>query len=284
MRAMIIFMGSAFYKNTQLLFLLLYLYPVKKLYKFLLNTLPRPLLIRLSYVFKFFAPVLYRGDKVECPVCERSFSKFLSYGSEVAHRENVLCPFDLTLERHRLLWLYLNRETNFFSADHLKVLHIAPEQCFLPLFKKQKNLDYTTADLVSPIADLHFDLHNIPLKDDQYDVVFCNHVMEHVDDPIRCMSELCRVMRSGGWAIMQVPQDMTRDNTYEDKSITTPEEREKHFWQKDHVRLFGKDYPKYLEKAGFKVIEFDMNTIFEPTEIAKFRLMTKEILYIAVKP
>ena len=284
MRAMIIFMGSAFYKNTQLLFLLLYLYPVKKLYKFLLNTLPRPLLIRLSYVFKFFAPVLYRGDKVECPVCERSFSKFLSYGSEVAHRENVLCPFDLTLERHRLLWLYLNRETNFFSADHLKVLHIAPEQCFLPLFKKQKNLDYTTADLVSPIADLHFDLHNIPLKDDQYDVVFCNHVMEHVDDPIRCMSELCRVMRSGGWAIMQVPQDMTRDNTYEDKSITTPEEREKHFWQKDHVRLFGKDYPKYLEKAGFKVIEFDMNTVFEPTEIAKFRLMTKEILYIAVKP
>ena len=83
---------------------------------------------------------------------------------------------------------------------------------------------------------------------------------------------------------MQVPQDMTRDKTYEDKSITTPEEREKHFWQKDHVRLFGKDYPKYLEKAGFKVIEFDMNTVFEPTEIAKFRLMTKEILYIAVKP
>ena len=83
---------------------------------------------------------LYRGNQVECPVCGRSFSKFLSYGSEVAHRENVLCPYDLTLERHRLLWLYLNRETNFFSAQHLKVLHIAPEQCFLPLFKKQKNL------------------------------------------------------------------------------------------------------------------------------------------------
>ena len=83
---------------------------------------------------------------------------------------------------------------------------------------------------------------------------------------------------------MQVPQDMSRAETYEDKSITTPEDREKHFWQKDHVRLFGRDYPSYLEKAGFKVNEFDLNTAFEPTEIAKFRLMKKEILYIAVKP
>ena len=256
---------------------------MKKLYKYLLNKLPRPLLIRLSYVFKFFAPVLYRGNKVECPVCERSFSKFLSYGSEVAHRENVLCPYDLTLERHRLMWLYLNRKTNFFTANKLKVLHIAPEQCFLTHFKKQKNLDYTTADLVSPIADLHFDLHDIPLEDNQYDVVFCNHVMEHVDDPIRCMSELNRVMKPGGWAIMQVPQDMNRSETYEDKSITSPEEREKHFWQKDHVRLFGKDYPNYLKKSGFKVDKFDLNTEFDATEVSRYRLMKNEILYISKK-
>ena len=160
---------------------------MKRLYKFLLNTLPRPLLIRLSYVFKRIAPILYRGDKVSCPVCEKSFSKFLSYGSNVAHRENVLCPYDLTLERHRLMWLYLKNESSFFTEENLKVLHIAPEQCFLPLFKKQKNLEYLTGDLVSPIADLHFDLHKIPLEDNRFDVVFCNHVMEHVDDPIQCM-------------------------------------------------------------------------------------------------
>tara|TARA_B110000046_G_scaffold181359_1_gene213460 strand:+ start:587 stop:1360 length:774 start_codon:yes stop_codon:yes gene_type:complete len=256
---------------------------VKKLYKFLLNALPRPLLIRLSYIFKFFAPILYRGEQVACPVCEKSFSKFLSYGSEVAHRENVLCPYDLTLERHRLMWLYLQRETSFFSAPGLKVLHIAPEQCFLPHFKKQQNLDYITADLVSPIADMHFDLHDIPLEDHLYDVVFCNHVMEHVDDPIRCMSELHRVMKPGGWAIMQVPQDINRKETYEDASITSASEREKHFWQKDHVRLFGMDYPQWLEKAGFKVDQFDMNANWKPTEIEKYRLMGKEILYIARK-
>ena len=222
---------------------------MKKIYKYLLNTLPRPLLIRLSYVFKFFAPILYRGDKVECPVCERKFSKFLSYGSNVAHRENVLCPYDLTLERHRLMYLYLKQESNFFTAENLKVLHMAPEQCFLDIFKKQKNLDYLTADIESPIADLHFDLHQIPLEDNRFDVVFCNHVMEHVEDPIQCMKELYRVMKKGGWALMQVPQDFQSDTTYEDASITNPKEREKHFWQKDHLRLFGKDYPQWLEKA-----------------------------------
>lgn len=144
---------------------------MKKIYKYLLNKLPRPLLIRLSYPFKMVAPLLYKGNKVECPVCERSFSKFLSYGSDIAHRENVLCPYDLTLERHRLMWLYLKNHSEFFTKQDLKVLHIAPEQCFHTLFKKQSNLDYLTGDLVSPIADLHFDLHEIPLEDNRFRTV-----------------------------------------------------------------------------------------------------------------
>jgi len=253
---------------------------MKKLYKFLLNKLPRPLLIRLSYPFKKIAPIIYKGNKVECPVCERSFSKFLSYGSNVAHREGVLCPYDLTLERHRLMWLYLKNHSNFFTAEKLEVLHIAPEQCFHKQFKEQKNLKYLTGDLVSPIADMHFDLHSIPLEDSRFDVVFCNHVMEHVDDALQCMKELYRVMKPGGWAIMQVPQDFSREVTYEDKSITSPEEREKHYWQKDHVRLFGKDYPKWLEKAGFTVEEFIPTKEIGAELVERYRLMPSEVLYI----
>jgi len=253
---------------------------MKKLYKFLLNKLPRPLLIRLSYPFKKIAPTIYKGNKVECPVCERSFSKFLSYGSNVAHREGVLCPYDLTLERHRLMWLYLKDHSSFFTADKLDVLHIAPEQCFHKRFKDQKNLNYLTGDLVSPIADLHFDLHSIPLEDNRFDVVFCNHVMEHVDDALQCMKELYRVMKPGAWAIMQVPQDLSRDITYEDKSITSPEDREKHYWQKDHVRLFGKDYPRWLEKAGFTVQEFDPKKEIGNELIERYRIIPSEILYI----
>ena len=256
---------------------------MKKLYKFLLNKLPRPLLIRLSYPFKLIAPLLYKGNTVECPVCEKSFSKFLSYGSDVAHRENVLCPYDLTLERHRLMWLYLKEQSNFFSANKLDVLHIAPEQCFHKKFKNQKNLNYLTGDLVSPIADMHFDLHEIPLEDNRFDVVFCNHVLEHVDDAHQCMSELYRVMKPGGWGIMQVPLDYTRDTTYEDASITSPEEREKHFCQKDHVRLFGNDYPEWLKKAGFEVETFDVNQKYSSEMVDRYRLIKEEMIFVVSK-
>lgn len=237
----------------------------------------------MSYVFRLFAPHLYRGNKVECPVCERSFSKFLSYGSDVAHRENVLCPYDLTLERHRLMWIYLKNHSDFFTANKLDVLHIAPEQCFYSTFRKQKNLNYLTGDLVSPLADLHFDLHQIPLENNRFDIIFCNHVLEHVDDALQCMEELYRVMKPGGWGIMQVPQDFARDNTYEDPTITSPEDREKHFWQKDHVRLFGKDYPDWLKKAGFTVAEFDKKAHYSKEIINRYRLSEEEILYIVSK-
>jgi SAM-dependent methyltransferase len=182
------------------------------------------------------------------------------------------------------MWLYLKNESNFFTAAKLDVLHIAPEQCFYGKFKAQKNLNYLTGDLESPIADLHFDLHAIPLENDRFDVVFCNHVMEHVDDPIQCMKELFRVMKPGAWAIMQVPQDMSRQTTYEDPTITTPEDREKHFWQKDHVRLFGRDYPQWLEKAGFELEYYDINQKFDANTIERYRLIKDELLYIAKKP
>jgi SAM-dependent methyltransferase len=256
---------------------------MKKLYKFLLNKLPRPLLIRLSYLFKKIAPIVYKGNKVECPVCNRSYSKFLSYGSSIAHRENVLCPGDLTLERHRLMWLYLKDHSNFFSNDKLNVLHIAPEQCFHQRFKQQENLNYLTGDLVSPIADLHFDLHQIPLEENRFDVIFCNHVLEHVDDANQCMRELFRVMKPGGWGIMQVPQDFDRDITFEDPSIKSEEDRERYYWQKDHVRLFGKDYPNWLENEGFKVEVFEKEKHYSTDQIQRFRLQEKEILYIVRK-
>ena len=143
--------------------------------------------------------------------------------------------------------------------------------------------DYPINDLESPIADIHFDLHQIPLEENRFDVVFCNHVMEHVEDPIQCMKEIYRVMKPGGWAIMQVPQDMSRKSTYEDPTITSPAEREKHFWQKDHVRLFGRDYPQWLEKAGFKVAIYDTKQKFDSVVIEKYRLMKDELLYIATK-
>ena len=249
-----------------------------RMYRFLLKNLPRPLLIRLSYLFRRVAPILYRGNEVECPVCKHSFRKFLPYGSDVAYRQNALCPYCLSLERHRLLWLFLNHKTDFFKT-HLRVLHIAPEQCFHGRFKRSRNIDYVTGDLESPLAEHHFDLHDIPFAEGEFDVVLCNHVLEHVEDDRRCMREMYRVLKRGGWAIMQVPIDYSRAETYEDATIVDPAEREKHFWQKDHVRLYGRDYPDRLAEAGFKVQPDDFVKTIDPEKRERFRLHSEEVIY-----
>lgn len=251
---------------------------MKKLYRYLLNALPRPLLIRLSYVFRLFTPLLFRGNKVACPVCEKHFSTFLSYGSPTTHRPNVLCPNCLSLERHRLLWLYLRDHTGFFS-DRLKVLHMAPEQCFYGRFRKLDNLDYLCGDLYSPLADVKFDLHDIPFEDDRFDVILCNHVLEHVADDHQCMKELYRVLKPGGFAILQVPIDYSRAETYEDASITSPEDREKHFWQKDHLRLYGCDYADKLTAAGFSVKQEHLAEEMPSEEAERYRIQRTEIIY-----
>lgn len=253
---------------------------MKRLIRFFVRHIPRPILIRMSGLFSFFVRWFYRGKKVECPICENKFRKFLPYGSKAG--ENRLCPVCLSLERHRLIYLYLKNHDNFFSEKY-KVLHIAPEQPFLKRFKKLSNLDYTSADLVSPIADLHFDIMKIPLEDNTYDWVICNHVLEHVESDIEAMKEILRILKPGGKAILQVPINYDYTKTHEDLSITDPKEREKIFGQYDHLRWHGLDYPERLKTAGFQVLEFNIKDFLTPEEIEKYRLDTREILYINSK-
>jgi predicted SAM-dependent methyltransferase len=254
------------------------------MFHFLLRTIPRPILIQLSLIFRHIAPIVYYGKKYEDPISGKTYRKFLPYGySGKAKRKNALCPGSLSLERHRLLWLYLTEKSNFFTAEKLRLLHVAPEQCFYKLFRKQKNLEYVTADLNSPIADVKMDLHHAPFKDNEFDVIFCNHVLEHVDNDRQCMRELYRILKPGGWGIFQVPQDINRAATYEDKSIVTEEEREKHFWQKDHVRLFGLDYPNRLKEAGFNVETIDYTKELSPELSERYRLPEGELLYVCRK-
>lgn len=256
---------------------------LQRIIRTLLKYIPRPVLIRLSLMVNRVVALFYWGNKVACPVCEHSFSKFLPYGyTKLGSRKNALCPRCLSLERHRLMYLYLKEKTDFFSRN-LKVLHIAPEQCFYKRFRALDNLDYTTGDLESPIADVHFDVQAIPFPKDTYDVVICNHVLEHVADDKQAMAEIYRILKPGGFAVLQVPQDTHAEKTYEDPTITDPDDREKHFLQKDHVRLYGLDYAERLSSVGFRVTADTYSNNFPQETAKRFGLPLKEIFYFNQK-
>lgn len=247
-----------------------------------LKYIPRPWLIRLSYLVRWFAPLIWAGNRFTDPIDGRSYRRFLPYGYGDLIRENALAPGTHSLERHRLLWLYLQSHTDFFTAPQ-RVLHIAPEQCFYGRFKRLKNLDVLTGDIESPLADLHFDLHHIPLESDQFDVVFCNHVLEHVTDDAQCLRELHRVMKPGGWGIFQVPFVPTQITTDEDPSITDPQERQRRFGQYDHVRIYGTDYPERLEAAGFEVETVRLQEELSEADRIRYGLPQEEPLYVCRK-
>lgn len=254
---------------------------MKKCFKTVLNTLPRPILIRLSYFVKPFLAFFLKGHKYTDPIDNKSFKTFLPYGYG-KQRQNVLSPSTLSLERHRLLWLYLKNQTHFFKKN-LKVLHFAPEQAFYKRFKALNNLDYTTTDLLSPIADVKADICALPFKNNTYDVILCNHVLEHIPNDTKAMQELYRVMKPGGWGIFQIPQDLNRKTTFEDDSITDKKERAKIFGQYDHVRIYGRDYFDKLRRIGFNVEAVDYTATLSDTEIDKYRLAKGELLPVVYK-
>ncbi len=249
---------------------------MKKIFKFFLNLIPRVILIKVSYFIKPFLAFVLRGKKYTDPINEKSYRTFLPYGYENP-RDNVLAPGTLSLERHRLLWLYLKNETDFFKKQ-LKVLHFAPEQAFYNKFRNLDNIRYTTTDLNSPLADIKADICDLPFSDNSFDVILCNHVLEHIPNDDKAMKELYRILKHGGWGIFQIPQDLNRAETFEDNSITDKKERAKIFGQYDHVRIYGRDYFDKLRSFGFKVTEIDYTNTLSKSEVETYRLAPGEVI------
>ena len=250
--------------------------------KWVLRIFPRSFLIRLSLIIQPLLRWYFNGNQFEDPIDGSKYKKFLPYGYGRELRQNALCPGTLSLERHRLLWLYLKRETDFFKHK-LKVLHIAPEQVFYRYFKLFDHWDYTTVDLNSPIADIKADVCNLPFEKNSFNLILCNHVLEHIPDDRQAMSELFRVLKKGGTMIAQVPLDEKRTKTFEDKSILKSSDRTKAFGQYDHVRIYGMDFFDRLEEAGFMVEKCEYTSKFTSEEIIKYCLPNREIIPICRK-
>lgn len=255
---------------------------MKKLIAFVIRFIPRKYLQHFTGVGLKMLGLFYAGNQVQCPICEKTYRQFLPYG-RINPRPNALCPNCLSLERHRLIWLYLTAKTDFFSK-RLHVLHIAPEPCFMSRFEKQHGETYITADIESPLAKVKMDIHQIPFEENRFDVVLCNHVLEHVANDIKAMSEIRRVLKPGGWAILQVPFfSPVPETTLEDSSITDPRERERVFGQDDHVRKFGKDYTSRISSAGLQPEASMFASDLGRDIIVRFGVEPKEVLYIGRK-
>lgn len=251
---------------------------MKKIISWLVRYVPRKYLQQVGGLGLRIVSIFYAGSDVTCPVCEKSYKKFLPYG-RINPRQNALCPNCLSLERHRLIWLYLEEKTDFFQKK-LHVLHIAPEACFIKRFEKVHGDQYVTADIESPLAKVKMDIHEIPFDENTFDVVLCNHVLEHVKDDIKALHEISRVLKPGGFAILQVPFfNPVPDHTLEDSTVTDKREREKLFGQDDHVRKYGKDYAARIEQGGLEAVpEQFVNTISDDTR-KKYGLVKGEIIF-----
>ncbi len=254
---------------------------MRGLIRWVLKHIPRSLMQRCASLAIPIIGLLYLGRGKECPICGTRRRGFLPYGYNIS-RPNALCPGCLSLERHRLLWLFLQRETNLMT-DRPKLLHIAPEVCFMRRLRKlYRGKEYITADLESPLADIHFDIQSIPLNDNFTDVIMCNHILEHIPDEGAALDELYRILRPNGWAILLVPNDQSRATTFEDSSITDPEERNRIFGQYDHYRIYGRDFADRVRSHGFEVEEINYNSTFTPEQQAYYSL-DNEIIFKATK-
>lgn len=255
---------------------------MKKLIAIIIRYVPRKYLQRVAGAGLKVLSLFYSGNAVICPVCGKGFRKFLPYG-RINPRPNALCPNCMSLERHRAIWLYLKEKTDFFTTN-LKVLHVAPEACFMPAFERQHRDGYVTADIESPLAKVKMDIHQIPFPENTFDVVLCNHVLEHVNDDIKAMSEIHRVLKPGGFSILQVPFfDPVGETTVEDLTITDPKQRETLFGQDDHVRKYGKDYVQRIARAGLNPVEDQFVNEKPDDERKRFGLVKGEIIYVGRK-
>jgi hypothetical protein len=219
----------------------------------------------------------------ECLCCGQLAVAFLPHGVKV--RENARCPNCGAVERHRLQWLFFRDGTNLFSASGpLEVLHFAPEAGLQNRLKSMPHINYHGADLKSPRASEHFDICSIPYPDDSFDVILCSHVLEHVPDDRKAMAELFRVMKPGGWGLIEVPWDPSLEETEEDPTVTSDEERIRLYGNKGHLRRYGRDYPDRLRSVGFEVTRHRPASEMPPALVERYRLFPNGVVTIATKP
>jgi hypothetical protein len=243
----------------------------------MLSSLPLPIKQPLRRIKTWFTALPYHGNARYCPICQKTSARFRPFGDPP--RNDAHCPHCFSLERHRVTWLFFERNTDLFDGRPKRMLHVAPEPGVQRRLKHQLGSGYLTADLLDRETMVRMDITNIQYPNASFDIVYCSHVLEHVPDDRTAMRELRRVLKPHGWAVFLVPQHS--GPTYEDFGITDPAARRIAFGQDDHVRRYGEDFPDRLIEAGFRVNTFSPSDIASAEEISRMALTaaTGDIFY-----
>ena len=269
-------------------------------------------ILPLKSVFLFRNPlsfIKYFGNKCYCPVCDSNFSRFISIPEVTksdlfltdilvnGHRNSItnyetfnfqtfFCPICGAQDKVRMMAFFiknfLNKSNN--GQTKIKLLHFTPEAGLYDFLSKINNIEYYTSDLERTDVDFNFDLHNCTeIENNSFDLIICSHVLEHVENDKRCMSEIKRMLKQNGIALLMVPIMLTIDKDYENDAITIPEQRLLHFGQEDHVRLYSKfGFVQKLQEVGFKVNELSFD-YFGKEFLKKAGLDSKNVLYVVEK-
>ena len=217
------------------------------LYKTLLN-------IRLKYPKNF----LTSGKRYFCPCCGAKFGRFLDFDfrntkyNPLIYKKfyaKTICPECNSLPRHRILAYFIENHTEMFQNKKVLVTGMSPQEYIL---FKRLNIKVENSDIYDG-ANFKWDIQNIPCADDQYDVIICNHVLEHVKDYKKALKELHRILKPAGTLLISVPTLYKYDDTFEDFNADNPTKRKIYYGQDDHLRIFGKNFAEYLSAAGFTV-------------------------------
>jgi len=242
---------------------------------------------------RFVQRLRFFGFSRECPFCRSRLRRFLPFGADLpilhevqvvggGRREEALCPVCFSSDRERLVYLYL-KNRRMLPDEAACLLHVAPERNLRSVLAARDGVRYVTADLSTSGVAVRFDLCHLPFRSKAFDAVVCCHVLEHVRSDSTAMSEIWRVLKPGGWALLQVPIAQASERTIEDPTLVDPAERGRRFGQDDHVRLYGRDYSDRLRSAGFKVEVIRFCQELGAGLTRRYGLDEREDVYLAIR-
>ena len=237
---------------------------------------------RLRRLRRRAAPVIWAGNAVHCPVCDRSFRGFRPAGKRRARRPNAVCPRCASRERDRLTFLFLGGTDAPVAGGPL--LHIAPEACLQPRLRDLANGRYVTADLIRDDVEERFDLMAMPHPAGTFHGIYCSHVLQDVPDDLAAMAEMCRTLKPGGWAILNVP--VTAETTVDHRDAPLHVRGRGDRRPDEHLRTYGADFPQRMASVGFDVRVIGPDDVATAEERARYGIDTPAAgaVFYGVKP